>query len=489
MTNELTSRHFEVEDLVLDGTVERIVRGGRHLFPRLADAFEGIGEIGVLGWGPQGRAQALNLRDALAGTGIRVTVGLRPGSPSRADAEACGFTEADGTLGDLWEVTGRADLVLLLLADAAQVEVHAELCARLRSGATLGLSHGFLVGHLAATNGSLPVDVNVIAVCPKGMGLSVRRLFEQGASTAGAGINASVAVEQDIDGRGTDLALAWAIALGAPFVFTTTMEQECRSDVFGERGVLLGAVHGLAESAYRRLREQGIDADEAFARSAAAITGPIARTISAEGIAGVIAAVAPVDVARFDAAYAHTYSTARRVLEEIYDEVASGRELDAVIDAGKRLERWPMPPIERTPMWQVGAERRARGVEDGELDPETAGAFVATMVAQVDVLRDRGHWWSEIANESVIEAVDSLLPYMHARGVAYMIDSCSTTARLGARRWGPLFEAAYTREAFASIDEGAESPCVAPLNSHPIHRVLDALRDFRPTVDIAVPVA
>lgn len=489
MTNELISRYFDVEDVILDGTAERVVRGGRHLFPRLADALDGIAEIGVLGWGSQGRAQALNLRDALAGTGVRVTVGLRPESASRVDANACGFTEADGSLGDLWEVAARADLVLLLLADAAQVDVHADLFARLRPGATLGLSHGFLVGHLAATNGSLPAGVNVIAVCPKGMGLSVRRLFEQGASTAGAGINASIAIQQDVDGRATDIALAWAIALGAPFVFTTTMEDECRSDVFGERGVLLGAVHGLAESAYRRLREQGIDADEAFARSAAAITGPIARTISTEGIAAVAAAVAREDRSQFDAAYAHTYSPARRVLEEIYDEVASGRELDAVIDAGRRLDRWPMPPIERTAMWRVGAARRARGAEGDVLDPETAGAFVATMVAQIDVLRDRGHSWSEIANESVIEAVDSLLPYMHARGIAYMVDSCSTTARLGARRWGPVFEAAYTREAFASIDEGATAPTVAPLDAHRIHGVLDALREFRPSVDIAVAVA
>lgn len=482
----LRSRYFDFEEVVLDGTVERVVRGGRHLFPRLPAAFAGVQEIGVLGWGSQGRAQALNLRDALAGTDIRVTVGLRPGSSSRTDAEQCGFTEANESLGDFWDVASRADLVLLLVADSGQVELFPELAVRLRPGATLGLSHGFLIGHLATVGGRLPAGVNVVAACPKGMGLSVRRLFEQGADTAGAGINASIAVEQDIDGRATDIALAWAIALGAPFVFATTMADEFRSDVFGERGVLLGAVHGLAESAYRRLRDRGVGEHAAFARTAGAITGPLARTISAAGIAGVAAAFSDESRSKFHAAYAASYAPVRRVLEEIYDEVASGRELAAVIDAGRRLEQWPMPPIEGTAMWRVGAEHRARGADAGDLDPETAGAFVATMVAQVDVLRERGHSWSEIANESVIEAVDSLLPYMHARGIAYMVDSCSTTARLGARKWGPVFEAAYTREAFVAVDEGATPALVAPLERHPIHGVLDALRQFRPSVDIAV---
>ncbi|HUP87329.1 MAG TPA: hypothetical protein VM143_16875 [Acidimicrobiales bacterium] len=482
----LSSRHFTIEEVVLDGAIERFVRGGRHLFPRLADALEGIEEIGVLGWGSQGRAQALNLRDALAGTDIRVTVGLRAGSASREDARRCGFIAADGSLGELSDVAGRADLVLFLVSDAAQVELHGEVFARMKRGATLGLSHGFLISHLANAGEGLPAGVNVVGVCPKGMGLSVRRLFEQGTTKDGAGINVSVAVEQDADGRAADVALAWAIGLGAPFVFTTTMEAEFRSDLFGERGVLLGAVHGLAESAYRRLRDQGVGADEAFARSAAAITGPIAQTISRSGIEGLVAAILPAEAASFECAYAATYQPCRRVLEEIYDEVVSGRELAGVIDAGKRLERWPMPPIERTSMWRVGAERRARGLNDGELDPVTVGAFVATMIAQIDVLRERGHSWSEIANESVIEAVDSLLPYMRARGIAYMVDSCSTTARLGARRWGPIFEAAYTREAFAAVDDGAAPPAARSLESHPIHGVLTALRDFRPSVDIAV---
>ena len=481
----LASSIFEVETIVLGGEVEHVVRGGRHLFPLLPQALRGVEQIGVLGWGPQARAQAMNLRDALRGSDVTIAVGLRPGSSSRDDARAAGFTEETGTLGHLMDVAAASDLVLLLVSDAAQVEIHEELFTHLRPGSTLGLSHGFLVAWLRANGRSLPAGINVIAVCPKGMGSSVRGLFVQGSETEGAGINASVAIEQDVDGWATDLALAWAVGLGSPYVFATTMEHECRSDVFGERGVLLGAVHGLAEALYRRFREEGTPEDEAFLRSAGAITGPIAWTISRAGIAGVLDAFSPAERSEFDRTYAMSYFPVRRILEEIYDEVASGRELEGVIDAGAKLGSRAMSPLEGTRMWAVGARVRADDSAEAPLDPITAGAFVATMVAQVDVLRERGHSWSEIANESVIEAVDSLLPFMHARGIAFMVDNCSVTARLGARRWGPVFEAAYTREAFHPRDEQV-ADASSQVDAHPLHGVLEVLREYRPSVDIAV---
>jgi ketol-acid reductoisomerase len=109
------------------------------------------------------------------------------------------------------------------------------------------------------------------------------------------------------------------------------------------------------------------------------------------------------------------------------------------------------------------------------------------MMAQVDLLIERGHPYSEIANESVIEAVDSLLPYMHARGVAYMVDNCSTTARLGTRKWGPRFESQLTSTAFPDADAGRGDPAlVERFKTHPIHEVLKVLSGMRPAVDIAV---
>jgi ketol-acid reductoisomerase len=151
-----------------------------------------------------------------------------------------------------------------------------------------------------------------------------------------------------------------------------------------------------------------------------------------------------------------------------------------------------MTSVEGSAMWSVGAEvRRTLRGRHVPVDPFTAGTFAGAMVAQVDVLHEAGHPWSEIANESVIEAVDSLLPYMHARGVAYMIDNCSTTARLGARKWGPRFEADLSRFAYPEADGRAEdgdatAGAFGAFRDHPLHDVLDTLRAFRPPVDIAV---
>jgi len=230
-----TSKVFQVDTIDLEGRKEQIVKGGRHLFPLLPIALEGINQIGVIGWGSQGPAQAQNLRDSLEGTRIIVKVGLRPGSSSMAEARAAGFSEENGTLGEMFAVVAESDLVILLISDAAQAEVFQQVFAKLRPGATLGLSHGFLVGHMKNVAAKFPENINVIAVCPKGMGPSVRRLYVQGSSVNGAGINSSFAVEQDVDGRATDIALAWSVAIGSPYTFQTTLESEFKSDIYGER--------------------------------------------------------------------------------------------------------------------------------------------------------------------------------------------------------------------------------------------------------------
>jgi len=185
--NTFTSAIFPVDTLDLAGRRESFVRGGRHLFPLLPKALGDIVTIGVIGWGSQGPAQAQNLRESLAGTPIRVVVGLREGSGSFEAARRAGFTEAGGALGEMFDVIAGSDLVLLLISDAAQAELYPSIFEALRPGATLGLSHGFLLGHLRNMGDAFPATVNVIGVCPKGMGPSVRRLYEQGRETNGAG--------------------------------------------------------------------------------------------------------------------------------------------------------------------------------------------------------------------------------------------------------------------------------------------------------------
>src|SRR6516164_11001278 len=134
-----SSKVFKVDTVKMSDRTEQIVRGGRNLFPLLPKAFAGVKQIGVIGWGSQGPAQAQNLRDSLEGTGIKVKVGLRPGSASMAQARAVGFTEENGTLGEMFAVIRESDMVLLLIADAAQGAQYKEILAALKPGATLGL--------------------------------------------------------------------------------------------------------------------------------------------------------------------------------------------------------------------------------------------------------------------------------------------------------------------------------------------------------------
>lgn len=480
---------FAVEKVQFGPNEEYVVRGGRHLFPLLPKAFDGIRQIGVLGWGSQGPAQAQNLRDSLEGTGIRVKVGLRQNSSSWKLAEASGFRTENGTLGEMMNVARESDLVLLLISDAAQAELYPQIFKALKPGATLGLSHGFLLAVLKIHGDKFPANINVIGVCPKGMGPSVRRLYVQGKEINGAGINTSFAVEQDINGKATDYALAWSIAIGAPFTFQTTLEKEYLSDIFGERAVLLGAVHGIVEFLFRYYQAQGMSPEEAFVHATESITGPISKTISRKGLIGVYNSLSEKDKAIFRKAYGAAYWPNYEIHKEIYDEVASGNEIHSVILANKRIETMPMAKIDGTFMWKTGEKVRAQRNESAiPLDPFTAGVYIACMMAQIDLLAEKGHAYSEIVNESVIEAVDSLNPFMHFKGVSYMVDNCSITARLGARKWASRYDYILMQEAepLWAEGKGEDDALIQKFMEHPVHGALSVAASMRPSVDIAV---
>lgn len=490
MQTTFSSKVFETRNIRLADTEETIVKGGRDLFPLLPQALEGIKQIGVIGWGSQGPAQAQNFRDSLEGSDIKVKVGLREGSSSIKEAEKAGFSRDNGTLGEMYEVIEESDLVMLLISDAAQAENYEKVFIHMKKGATLGLSHGFLLGHLQSIGQNFPANINVIGVCPKGMGPSVRKLYEQGKEVNGAGINCSFAVEQDITGRATDYALAWAVALGAPFVFKTSLEHEYRSDIFGERGILLGAVHGIVEMLYRRyVSARKMSEEEAFNHSVESVTGPISRTISHQGILAVYESLTDKEKKIFEEAYSHCYDPAFEILLEIYDEVASCNEIRSVIMAGQRHKRYPMGKIDGTRMWQVGEQVRAkRNEENIPLDPFTAGVYCATMMAQIDLLVEKGHCLSEVCNESVIEAVDSLNPYMHYRGVAFMVDNCSTTARLGSRKWAPRFDYNLEQLGMTACDsrQPVDKDKIKAFKENKVHQALKVTSELRPAVDIAL---
>ena len=127
-----TSKTFETRVIKMADREETILAGGRHLFPLLPKAFDGIKQIGVIGWSSQGPAQAQNLRESLEGSPIRVKVGLREGSSSMKEAAALGFTEENGTLGEMYDVIRESDMTLLLISDAAFAENYRKIFAAFR---------------------------------------------------------------------------------------------------------------------------------------------------------------------------------------------------------------------------------------------------------------------------------------------------------------------------------------------------------------------
>merc|ERR1712238_177224 len=270
--------------------------------------------------------------------------------------------------------------------------------------------------------------------------------------------------------------------------FETTLSSEYRSDIYGERGILLGAVHGIVESLYRRYQRQGMSPEQAFVESSESITGNIVKTISIKGIKAVYDGLEGKDKEVFKQAYSASYMPSKEILQEIYDEVSSGNEIRTVIMQGKRISEFPVGKIDGTDTWLVGEKVRAeRDEENIPLNPFTAGVYVATMMAQIDVLLEAGHPYSEVVNESVIEAVDSLCPYMHYRGIAFMVDNCSFTAKTGSRKWAPRFDYILDQLAYTAVDNGVamNENLIADFENHIVHQAVEECCKLRPSVDIS----
>merc|ERR1712232_1077282 len=229
--------------------------------------------------------------------------------------------------------------------------------------------------------------------------------------------------------------------------------------------------------------------EEAFIQSSESITGKIVKIISTEGIKAVYDQLNEEDKKTFEIAHGASYLPSKEILQEIYDEVSSGNEIRTVIMHGKRINKFPVGKIDGTDTWQVGEKVRAeRDEENIPLNPFTAGVYVATMMAQIDVLLEAGHPYSEVVNESVIEAVDSLCPYMHYRGVAFMVDNCSFTAKTGSRKWAPRFDYILDQLAYTAVDNGkpVSEDLISAFENHKVHAAVEECCKLRPTVDISV---
>jgi ketol-acid reductoisomerase len=420
----------------------------------LKDYFEGIEKIGIIGWGSQAPAQAQNLRDSLNSINldIPIQIGLRENSNSTKKAEELNF-KVDSVENTL----STSDFNILLTSDASQAENYQHFFSYLKPGSTLGLSHGFLLGHLKNMEEDFPEN-NIIMVAPKGMGPSVRKLYLEG-----NGINSSYAVYKAVDKRALNLALGWAIGIGSPQIFETTMDQEYVSDIFGERAILLGGIHGIVEYLFR-LYNKDLPYYDSYNRSVTYLVGDLSQNISKNGLLSVYIGMNDEDKQIFEEYYSKGYTISKPLFEEIYDEVSSGNEIRSVIINGKR----EMGEISNSRMWRGCKNRKSlKSVED----PRTAGLYIGCMMSQIDILLANNHNYSEIVNESIIEAVDSLNPYMLEKGISHMIDNCSTTARLGARKWASRLD--YLLEQNMNGDYESK---IGEFVNHPIHDIFKEIR-------------
>ena len=279
--------------------------------------------VAIVGYGNQGRAQALNLRDS----GVAVTVALPAGSRRRAAAQADGFDVMTAA-----EAASRADLAVMLAADEDHGRIYAEeIAPSLREGAALGFAHGLSVrfGLVAPRP-----DLDVFLVAPKGPGTALRRDYLDG-----SGLISLFAVAQDASGGAEALALSYAAAIGSGRIgiLPTSFAEECEADLFNEQAVLWGAIPELIHAGFETLVDAGFSPEIAYFECLTEVK-LIADLIYERGIAGMREAIS--HTAEFGALKGGprivTDST-RAEMRRILDEVRAGaftRELIADAEAG-----------------------------------------------------------------------------------------------------------------------------------------------------------
>ena len=231
--------------------------------------------VAILGYGNQGRAQALNLTDS----GVVVTIGLRTGSTSRARAQADGLAVAD-----LAEAVAGADIVMLLAPDETLADLYRAVEPRLRPGTALGFSHGLAIRFGLITPRR---DLDIFMVAPKGPGSALRSLYVEG-----KGMVALWAVAQDACGTADALALAYgrAIGCGRAGLIASSFAEECEADLFNEAAVVWGAVPAILVAGFDTLVEGGISPEVAWLECVGELK-LLAELVEARGLAGMREAI------------------------------------------------------------------------------------------------------------------------------------------------------------------------------------------------------
>jgi ketol-acid reductoisomerase len=311
--------------------------------------------IAVIGYGVQGPAQSLNMRD----NGFNVIIGQSPKFKREWDKAVKDGWVPGKTLFDIEEAATKGTILQYLISDAGQKIVWPMLKPCLKAGDALYFSHGFSIVYKEQTGVIPPDNIDVILVAPKGSGASVRTNY-----LAGSGINSSYAVFQDATGRARERTLAVGIAIGSGYLFPTTFEGEVHSDLTGERGVLMGALAGVMEAQYDVLRENGHSPSEAFNETVEELTQSLIRLVAENGM---------------DWMYANCSTTAQRgaldwkprfketvlpLFKKLYKSVKDGTETAIVIKANSAPDYQEkldveLKEIRESEMWRAGAAVRS----------------------------------------------------------------------------------------------------------------------------------
>ncbi|KAI8825816.1 ketol-acid reductoisomerase [Fimicolochytrium jonesii] len=355
-----TTQRRGVKTLDFGGTKEKVYERADYPKDKLHKIFKND-TFAVLGYGTQGYAQSLNLRD----NGLKVIVGVRKGGHSWEQAKKDGWKEGE-TLFSIEDAAKKGTILMYLLSDAGQKEGWPVIKPYVTKGKTLYFSHGFSVIFHDQTGVVPPKDVDVILAAPKGSGATVRSLFLEG-----RGINSSVAIYQDVSGQARERAFAMGVAIGSGYLYETTFEKEVHSDLVGERGILMGAIQGAFAAQYDVLRSKGHSPSEAYNETVEEATQSLYPLIAKNGM---------------DWMYANCSTTARRgaldwapkfydatkpVFEELYARVEDGSETRRSLeensrpDYRERLEE-ELRQIRESEMWRAG--KTVRG-----LRPENVG--------------------------------------------------------------------------------------------------------------------
>ncbi|KDQ19231.1 hypothetical protein BOTBODRAFT_27811 [Botryobasidium botryosum FD-172 SS1] len=342
-----------VKTLDFAGTKEVVYERADWPLPKLQDYFKND-TLALIGYGSQGHGQGLNLRD----NGINVIVGVRKDGESWRQAIEDGWVPGE-TLFPIEEAINRGTIIMNLLSDAAQSSTWPTIQPLLKPSQTLYFSHGFSVVFAEDTKVIPPKDMDVILVAPKGSGRTVRTLFKEG-----RGINSSIAVYQDVTGKAQEKAIALGIAVGSGYLYETTFEKEVYSDLYGERGVLMGGIQGMFRAQYEVLRANGHSPSEAFNETVEEATQSLFPLIGQHGMDYMYAACSTT-ARRGALDWAPIFEKANKpVFEALYKSVRDGTETRKSLEWNSRKTyredlKKELEEIDSQEIWRAGKTVRS----------------------------------------------------------------------------------------------------------------------------------